>query len=585
VTSSALGATYPATDTFSGYGALSANWTNTTSAGQGYVPLAQSGGTAAPSVPWQQGLAIYTGTSFTNDQYAQAVFVAHSFAAGSTGVCVRMNAAGSGVCYLADYGVIYSLANGAGSYSLTSGCPVPASGDTIQLLVVGTTYTCTDVTTGASMSATDGTYSTGNPAILVDQRYSTVYALAQFQSDCSPSCGTTQAPPPPPPPTSAAYPATDTFSGYGALSANWTNTTSAGQGYVPLAQSGGTVAPSIPWQQGLAIYTGTSFTNDQYAQAIFVTHSFVAGSTGVCVRMNAAGSGVCYLADYGVIYSLANGAGSYSLTSGCPVPASGDTIQLLVVGTTYTCTDVTTGASRSATDGTYSTGNPAILVDQRYSTVYALAQFQADCSPSCSGGSSPAQPSNFSPQLGVSTTNLNFGSVTVNSAVTQSLTLTSTGNLPVAVNSVSVAGASFTTVGGSFPVTLTPNQSMTLQVQFEPTAAGPTTGQLTISSNSTTGSVAVVSLTGTGTTDTTVAHQVDLSWNAPDGSSDPVAGYNIYRSTGSGSAQLMNASIDPQTAYVDSAVVSGFTYNYTVTSVDNNGVESVPSNQVSVTIP
>ena len=95
---------------------------------------------------------------------------------------------------------------------------------------------------------------------------------------------------------SATYPAVDTFSGSGALSSNWTNTTSAGQGYVSLTQSAGTVAPSVLGQQGLAIYSGISFTNDQYAQAKFVTHSSAGGgSTGVCVRMNVAGSGVCYL--------------------------------------------------------------------------------------------------------------------------------------------------------------------------------------------------------------------------------------------------------------------------------------------------
>jgi hypothetical protein len=617
------------------------------------------------------------------------------------------------------------------------------------------------------MSTTDETYSTGNPAMLVDQRRSTTYALAQFQADCSPSCGNGSSPasplPPPPPPAQATYPVVDTFSGSASLSANWTNTTSADQGYVPLAQSAGTIAPSISGQQGLAIYTGISFTNDQYAQAKFVAHSSAAGSTGVCVRMNAAGSGVCYLADWGLIYSLANGAGTNGIVSGCPIPASGDTIQLLVVGTTYTCTDVTTGASTSATDGTYSTGNPAILVDQRRSTVYALAQFQADCFPSCGGRSFPAATPTFSPlagtysspqivtissttpsatifyttdgtvpttssavysspltvsfpetinaigtavgytasalgsaaytivvspQLTVSATNLSYGRVTVNTAATQSLTLTSQGISPVTVNSVSIMGAGFTIVAGTFPVTLTPNRSVTLQVQFKPTTTGSTTGQLTISSDSTTGGTTVVSLSGKGTTgnprltvsatslqfngvtintsttliltltstgttpvtvnsaaitgagftiiggsfpvtlnptqaltlqlqfspttagtttgqitinsnsatgSTTVVvlngtsnaviHEVDLSWDAPTSSPDPIAGYNIYRSTDVGVVQLINSSIETLAAYVDSAVVSGTTYSYIVKSVGKDGVESVASNQITVTIP
>ncbi|RSL17361.1 ASPM-SPD-2-Hydin domain-containing protein [Edaphobacter aggregans] len=563
---------YPAVDTFSGSGALSTNWTNTSSYGQGYVSLAQNSGTVAPSVSGQQGLATYTGISFSNDQYAQAKFVGYSSAQGSTGVCVRMNTAGNGVCYLGDYGLLYSLANGAGNYIIASNCPVAANGDTIQLLVTGTTYTCTDISSGSSVSATDSLYSTGNPGILVDQRKSTVYALASFQADCVPSCN-----------TNSPYPAVDTFSGSGALSTNWTNTSSYGQGYVSLAQNSGTVAPSVSGQQGLATYTGISFSNDQYAQAKFVGYSSAQGSTGVCVRMNTAGNGVCYLGDYGLLYSLANGAGNYIIASNCPVAANGDTIQLLVTGTTYTCTDISSGSSVSATDSLYSTGNPGILVDQRKSTIYALASFQADCVPSCSGGSSPTPPSTANPQLTVSVTSLSFGSVTVNTAATQSVTLSSTGTSPVTVSAAAITGSGFTIISGSLPVTLNPTQTVTLQVQFQPTATGGAAGQITISSNSTTGGTAVVALSGIGTA--AAAHEVYLNWDAPSSSPDPVAGYNIYRSISSGSFQLITASPDAQTAYVDSAVASGSTYSYLVKSVDYNGVESVPSNQITVTIP
>lgn len=186
------------------------------------------------------------------------------------------------------------------------------------------------------------------------------------------------------------------------------------------------------------------------------------------------------------------------------------------------------------------------------------------------------------PQLTLGATSLSFGSVSVNSSATQSLTLSSSGTSPLTLNSASITGAGFTLVGGSFPVTLNPNQSMTLQVQFKPAASGSATGQLTISSNSSSGGTAAVSLSGTGAA---VAHSVTLSWSAPGSSPDPVAGYNVYRVTGSGSAQLMNSSIDTQTAYVDSSVVSGTTYIYFVKSVDSNGVESVSSNQITEAIP
>jgi fibronectin type 3 domain-containing protein len=131
-------------------------------------------------------------------------------------------------------------------------------------------------------------------------------------------------------------------------------------------------------------------------------------------------------------------------------------------------------------------------------------------------------------------------------------------------------------------VTLTPTQTLTVTVQFEPTAAGAVTGQLAISSNSTTGGTADVALSGTGTA---VAHSVDLSWTAPSDSPVPVAGYNIYRAISSGSFVLVNSSPDSSTTYVDSTVVSGTTYNYYVESVDSSGVESVASNAITVAIP
>jgi Abnormal spindle-like microcephaly-assoc'd, ASPM-SPD-2-Hydin len=187
-----------------------------------------------------------------------------------------------------------------------------------------------------------------------------------------------------------------------------------------------------------------------------------------------------------------------------------------------------------------------------------------------------------SPQLTLSAASVSFGSVAVNTAATQSLMLTSSGTAPVTVSSATIAGAGFTIVGGSFPVTVNPSQTLALQVRFDPATAGALTGQLTINSNSTTGGTALVALSGTGTA---VAHEVDLSWSAPTSSPDPVAGYNIYRATGGGAYVRMNSSPDATVAYVDSTVTSGGAYSYQVKSVDASGVESVASNLFTVTIP
>jgi Abnormal spindle-like microcephaly-assoc'd, ASPM-SPD-2-Hydin len=185
--------------------------------------------------------------------------------------------------------------------------------------------------------------------------------------------------------------------------------------------------------------------------------------------------------------------------------------------------------------------------------------------------------------LTTSPASLPFGNVTVNTPTTLPVTLTSTGTAPVTINSGTLGGTGFSMSGATFPVTLSPNLAVTLDVQFDPAATGAATGQLTIQSNSSTNSTAVISLSGTGES---AQHQVDLNWQAPSSSTDPIVGYNIYRAPGGSSAyQLLNSSVDAQTTYVDSTVQAGLTYDYIVESVDSSGVESVPSNEGVATVP
>jgi len=188
-----------------------------------------------------------------------------------------------------------------------------------------------------------------------------------------------------------------------------------------------------------------------------------------------------------------------------------------------------------------------------------------------------------SPQLTISPTSLDFGSVAIDTSTTKTLTLTSTGTSPLTVNSAMVSGAGFTLLGGSFPITLNPTQSMTLQLQFLPTTAGAQSGQITISSNSTSGGRSIVALGGTGTGG---VQEVHLSWSAPTNSPVPVVGYNVYRAVGSnGALQLINSSPLTAAVYTDNAVVSGNTYVYVVKSLDASGKESGPSNQTTITVP
>lgn len=181
--------------------------------------------------------------------------------------------------------------------------------------------------------------------------------------------------------------------------------------------------------------------------------------------------------------------------------------------------------------------------------------------------------------LTVNATSISFGNVILSKLGLQTLTLTSSGTLAVTVNSVSLTGSAFSITTVTLPATLQPGQKLSIGLTFDPTATGSTTGQLTIQSNSSTNSTLTVNLTGTGS-----PHQVILNWGAPTNSTDYIAGYNVYRASGtSGRFALM--VLTPQTAYTDTTVQGGQTYAYQVTSVDSAGVESTPSNITTVTIP
>ncbi len=60
----------------------------------------------------------------------------------------------------------------------------------------------------------------------------------------------------------------------------------------------------------------------------------------------------------------------------------------------------------------------------------------------------------------------------VNSTATLPLTLTSSGTAPLTINAATLSGTGFTDSGATFPVTLNPNQSVTLQVKFNPNSGG-----------------------------------------------------------------------------------------------------------------
>jgi hypothetical protein len=175
---------------------------------------------------------------------------------------------------------------------------------------------------------------------------------------------------------------------------------------------------------------------------------------------------------------------------------------------------------------------------------------------------------------------VSFGDVTVGTATSQLLSVTNTGSDNVKISAVKVSGQGYSVSGGS-NVTLTPNQTVTISVNFGPSTSGYAGGTLAIISNAA-NPVVQVDVSGNGVTTQQSGHGVSLSWTP---SSSNVMGYFVYRSTTSGGPYTrVNTTVDSQPTFMDSGLASG-TYYYVVTSVDPSGTESGFSNEVQVVIP
>lgn len=180
-------------------------------------------------------------------------------------------------------------------------------------------------------------------------------------------------------------------------------------------------------------------------------------------------------------------------------------------------------------------------------------------------------------KLKVSETSLSFGDVLVSGSEAKDVQITNSGNANVAITGVTVSGSGFSVSGGS-NVTLAPNQSETVTVNFNPKSKGTLSGALTVSSNAPS---VKIELGGTGIQGGN--HSVGLTWTA---STSATIGYFIYRRAGmTGSFSRLDSSVDPFTSFTDNNVIDGVTYFYVVTAVAAGETESQFSGEVSVTIP
>jgi hypothetical protein len=100
--------------------------------------------------------------------------------------------------------------------------------------------------------------------------------------------------------------------------------------------------------------------------------------------------------------------------------------------------------------------------------------------------------------LSASDPQVSFGGRAVGSSATMPETLTNVGGYPVTLNSANLAGSGFTLSGPSFPLTLGPGESVTLEVIFSPAAGSDYSGTLAVSWGRY-GRTLNLAVTGTGT--------------------------------------------------------------------------------------
>ena len=177
-----------------------------------------------------------------------------------------------------------------------------------------------------------------------------------------------------------------------------------------------------------------------------------------------------------------------------------------------------------------------------------------------------------------SSPSVSFGNVTIGTSTAQLVSLKNTGDSNVKISAVSITGSGFSVSGGS-NMTLTPDQSVTISVNFTASGAGLVQGAVSVSSNAS-DKVLQISVTATGVQ--AAQHSVTLTWQP---STSVVHGFFVYRGPTASNLSKLTHEAETSTSYTDRSVVNGETYVYEVTAVDPKNMESTPSTAVTVTIP
>ncbi|MGC1904043.1 MAG: carboxypeptidase regulatory-like domain-containing protein [Candidatus Acidiferrum sp.] len=250
------------------------------------------------------------------------------------------------------------------------------------------------------------------------------------------------------------------------------------------------------------------------------------------------------------------GAQSFSI-SGAVSPATGGS------GASVTLSGASTATATANSSGAYSFSG---LAKGTYAVTPSNPGFTF---------SPAAQPATITT---ANVTGVNFTATAVTgptSSISGTITPTAGGSGATVLLSGPVAATTITNASGSYTLSELPNGAYIVTPNESGFTFTPASHSVTLSGANQTG-VNFTAVVGQ-------AHTVVLNWNA---STSTVSGYNIYRSTASGTGfTKLNSTLVNALNYSDSNVQSGTTYFYVATAVDSGGDESPNSNQASAVIP
>jgi hypothetical protein len=163
-------------------------------------------------------------------------------------------------------------------------------------------------------------------------------------------------------------------------------------------------------------------------------------------------------------------------------------------------------------------------------------------------------------------------------SISGAITPTAAGSGATVTLTGPVPATTVTNTSGNYTFTGLANGTYTVTPTNTGYSFTPASQNVTINATNVTG----VTFTAT----VQLPHSVALAWTAS--TTSTVTGYNVYRSTLSGSSYtLINSSLvlAPVVTYTDTTVQNATTYYYVTTAVDASGAESVYSNEVPAVIP